>query len=628
MEKLNEKKLDVLRESIIRMNNLAATLCDLRPDIYSVRREDWTKRMEEIRSQIGAKQELLFIGPFSSGKSSFINALLGENILPTSNRPCTSVVTELSFVDGGGHRGRAVRKDNSLTETEVDYASLLKMVDGPTGAIGESAAYHHIELQFDITQLPYTSACLRQLCDAGVMIVDCPGYGSPYYSNEDIIEEYISKASHTFWINPVDRIGSLSDYKKLSEIRKKTTTLIPIMSKADLLTTESKREEVRESYEETIGSLFHSRDPIFCSALKYHEAMDIEKEIRRGKLPDDVRTRKEQEMNVLLGQSGLSNVFAAVIDSASEKSVTDAKVKSVYFDLDEMASQILSVAEKERSHWQRELKMAGWEDGLNLALENARKEVAIWIEGESERVGRQLDNQIKECIQGYIDACSGKVSRNELLNAVVRTLDEKFLACSRTWGEYLSKTYGEKLRIDVEGRESGVALPSWLNSSEMTEKFVDARDVVIQTIRDAGIQTVAVGGVGVALICSASVIPCFISALASVATVVGVGLVGVAAVSALPVYTRYARNKKDEQRRTLERRIDKWLGNLNMKGLVWGVLTKHSEETYKKLSAEHQKEGSDLIDKKSQCDFVIQGIESLHERLQLQFAESKRTARG
>ena len=153
MEKLNEKKMQVLINATARLNGYVADLCNIRPDIYSINNEEWAKRLADIRKQIGANQLLLFIGPFSSGKSSFINALLGEDILPTSNRPCTSVVTELSFVDdGAGHRGVAVRKDNERTETEYDYNELLKMVDGPTGAIGESAAYHHIELKFDITQ--------------------------------------------------------------------------------------------------------------------------------------------------------------------------------------------------------------------------------------------------------------------------------------------------------------------------------------------------------------------------------------------------------------------------------------------------------------------------------------------
>ena len=162
MEKLNQKKLDVLVETTAGLNRQVEDICAVRPEVFSINREEWKKQLAEIRGQIHANQMILFIGPFSSGKSSFINALLGEDILPTSNRPCTSVVTELSFVEGGGHRGVAVRKDGQATEREYDYASLLKMVDGPSGAIGESAAYHHIELEFDITQLQYESACLKR----------------------------------------------------------------------------------------------------------------------------------------------------------------------------------------------------------------------------------------------------------------------------------------------------------------------------------------------------------------------------------------------------------------------------------------------------------------------------------
>ena len=85
-------------------------LCDIRPELYAINREEWAHDFENVQKQIKDKQSLLFIGPFSSGKSSFINVLLGENILPTSNRPCTSVVTELTFVDGGGHRGKSSAK--------------------------------------------------------------------------------------------------------------------------------------------------------------------------------------------------------------------------------------------------------------------------------------------------------------------------------------------------------------------------------------------------------------------------------------------------------------------------------------------------------------------------------------
>ena len=625
MEKLNEKKLEVLVKSTTMLGSHVADLCCIRPEIYSIKNEEWAVALNDIRSQIHANQILLFIGPFSSGKSSFINALLGEDVLPTSNRPCTSVVTELKFVNGGGHRGHAVRKDHEKTETEYDYNDLLKMVDGPTGAIGESAAFHHIELQFDITQLPYDSACLKQLCDADVTIVDCPGYGSPYYSNEDVIEEYISKASHTFWINPVDRMGSASDFRKLSEIRKKTTTLIPIMSKADLIENESKREEVCDSYATTIATLFRSKDPIFCSAIKYRRGRDIEKEIEHRKYSGDELKSKEKEMTRLFEESGLSNVFAAVIDSASERSVTDAKVKSVYHDLDDLMTQVSMAAERELNHWQKELKHAGWSDDKNTALENARKEISIWIDGEADRVGRQLDNEIKQCIQNYVDSCNGSVSRPALLELINNAWMSRLEKCSKSWSEFFVKTYREKISVEIDSGKD-LELPAWLNSSELVSNLRDTRDVVFQTIRDSGVRTVTEGGIGGALLFSLSAIgstPLVGSALAVVAGITGGALLAVAAVGFVPVYARHAKIKKEEQRRDLENKINKWLENLNMRGLVWSILSKHNEELYQRLEKVQQKVGQELIEKKDHCETIINGIRNLRENLQVQFATSK-----
>jgi len=626
MEKISEKKLTILRNSLSSLQGYASELCAVRPELYAINREEWERDIENVRKQIGAKQVLLFIGPFSSGKSSFINALLGETILPTSNRPCTSVVTELTFVDDGGHRGRAVRKDNGTSDTEYDFASLLKMVDGPTGAIGESAAYHHIELQYDISQLEYESQCLRQLCDAGVTIVDCPGYGSPYYSNEDVIEEYIAKASHTFWINPVDRIGSVADYKRLTEIRKKTTMLIPIMSKADLISSESKKESIRDDYAETIGSLFRSKDPIFCSAIKYKRGMEIDKKIKKEKLSGGVLESAKQEMAALFEESGLSNVFAAVIDSASEKSVAESKIYSVYHDLVDLTGVIKTAAERELKNWQRELKKAGWDDTRNCALEEARDAIALWIEGESNRLGRQLDNEIKDCIQRYVASCARNINQQELQNQVVRIWTEKINGCAESWGKHIADTYHDKVKLAISGEGKDFELPAWLTSSELIAHMRDTRDVVLSSIKDAGTATVIQGGFGATLIASMGTIGAvkFIGgALAATAGVVGGALLVVAAVGFIPVYSKYSRLKKEEQRSELEKRINKWLESLRMRDAIFGLLTYQNEDLFKRLEKAQQKVAEELIDKKGQCESIIHRIKDMLSTLQLQFANVK-----
>ena len=626
MERLNQKKLDVLVETTAALNRQVEDICAVRPDVFAINREEWKKHLEEIRGQIHANQMILFIGPFSSGKSSFINALLGEDILPTSNRPCTSVVTELSFVEGGGHRGRAIRKDYQPTGVEYDYAALLNMVDGPSGAIGESAAYHHIELEFDITQLQYESACLKHLCAAEVKIVDCPGYGSPYYSNDEVIEEYISKASHTFWINPVDRMGSGSDYKRLSEIRKKTTTLIPVMSKSDLIDSESKREEICESYSETIGALFRSREPIFCSAVKYREGQEIEKKIRKEKLTGDALKQCENERDVLYGESGLSNVCSAVIDSASERSVTDAKVNSVCHDLKDLVDRVRSVSDREFRRWQKELKDAGFDEGRNAALEDARKDVELWIEGEADRVGRRLDNMLRECVQTEVDSCSGNVNRQLLLEKVIGVWKDGIAQNVEKWGIRIASCYNDKLQLRFDGEDKDFKLPVWLNASELVAQMGATRDVVIETIKDSGLQTLIQGGVGFSLLLSTSAIATikFVGGtLAGVAGVVGGGLVALAAISAIPIYAKHKKAKDQERRRELELKINKWLGELNMGESIRGLLMQQNDMVFKKLEKEQQKVGEGLLERKNMCENVLRNLERIRETLSIQFANVK-----
>ncbi len=626
MEKIDDLKLRVLREKIVSLSHCTAELCDIRPDIYEINRGEWKNKLDYAKEQIGANQMLMFIGPFSSGKSSFINALLGEDILPTNNRPCTSVVTELKFIDGGGHSGFAVRKDGQESDTEYDFGNLLRMVDGPTGAIGESAAYHHIELRYDISQSE--SQCLRQLYEAEVTIVDCPGYGSPYYSNDEIIEEYISKASHTVWINPVDRMGSVSDYKKLSEVRKKTTMLIPIVSKADLIDSESKMESIRDDYTETIGTLFRSKEPIFCSAIKYRKAMEIAKSLtKKDALTEEERNKTYEEMERLFRESGLSNVFAAVIDSSSEKSVVSSKVISVFHDIVEVITEVKKTAERELTHWRRELRAKGWDDSRNQGLEDARDLVSHWIEGESERIGKQLDSEIRDAIQGYMDTNSKRTNINadELQRIVTNIWEDKIQKNSRIWGERIKGEYKDKGRLSISPEDKIFNLPTSLTEKDPTQSMRDARDVIIESIHDAGMSTTMQGGIGAMMLTASvsSTTAWLTGGLAVACGVVGGALVAVAAMGLIPVYTKYSKLKKDDNRRQREKLINSWLETLHMREVIFKLLSDQNETLFSRLEKEQQRGAEELIDNKDRCESILRRISEMEESLKTQFVSIK-----
>ena len=409
LKESDKKKLEALKDSTWKINTEMLKLTNIREDIHLINKEKWTEQINKIKDDLGAKQTMLFIGPFSSGKSSFINAILGEQILPTNSHPCTSVATELRFKnDGTGHSGKAVKKDGTESENVYNFEDLIKMVDGPTGAIGQCASFHHIELNYDISQLKNENENLKLLCAAGVTIIDCPGYESPYACSEDIINEYISRATHTFWMNPVDQFGGSFEINKIKAIRAKTTTLIPVFTKADLKPDEEERNELRELYSETIGGLFRQKEPIFTSAKKWCEGVELAKE-----------NGDTEKVDKLFLESGINQFLTAMVDATGNKEVTAAKVSSCRTQIDELIKELLQSTEREKNYWKEKLEEIGWDEKRNVALNDIKREADEWINNEANRLGGKINAHIEDAVVSYICDAGEKVSVDELQKKVI-----------------------------------------------------------------------------------------------------------------------------------------------------------------------------------------------------------------
>ncbi|MGO9687612.1 MAG: dynamin family protein, partial [Syntrophobacteraceae bacterium] len=73
-------------------------LCGIVAQLDATVRDITSKSLGETRTKLEEEAfNLVVLGQFKRGKSTFINALLGENILPTAIVPLTSVVTILRY---------------------------------------------------------------------------------------------------------------------------------------------------------------------------------------------------------------------------------------------------------------------------------------------------------------------------------------------------------------------------------------------------------------------------------------------------------------------------------------------------------------------------------------------------
>lgn len=141
--------------------------------------------------------DIVVCGEVKKGKSSFINAVIGEDILPTNTKVATSQVfriinkTEKRFflVFTNGDRKEISQEELSRYGSQVD-------ADAEGDPMFASHALDFIEIWYPIEFLP------KQIA-----IVDTPGIGALYAAHERITRQYLQKASAVVFIvdpqNPI-----------------------------------------------------------------------------------------------------------------------------------------------------------------------------------------------------------------------------------------------------------------------------------------------------------------------------------------------------------------------------------------------------------------------------------------
>ncbi len=182
--------------------------------------------LEKLRQ---GRFHLVVLGAFKRGKSTLINALLGESILPTAIVPLTSVVTILSFgpelkiqvrfLDGGS-------RDISQPEL-IDFIT-------EKGNPGNRKGVREVEIT-------YPSDYLRD----GVCIIDTPGVGSIYSHNTEVAYNYLPQVDAAIFVVTVDPPLSAAEHEFLRDIREYVHKLFFILNKIDYV-AEPERQEALE----------------------------------------------------------------------------------------------------------------------------------------------------------------------------------------------------------------------------------------------------------------------------------------------------------------------------------------------------------------------------------------------
>jgi small GTP-binding protein len=183
---------------------------------------------------------LVIVGEFNSGKSAFINALLGSEVTEEGVTPTTDRITVLRYGEFRTERGRR--------------ASVLEKF--------------------------YPNEFLRE-----VSIVDTPGTNAIIREHEELSRGFVPRSDLVLFITSADRPLSESERGYLELIRDWGKKILIIVNKVDLLRDEESAAKIRTFVQDGIRSMLDLTPPIFfVSALLAAKAKAASSDIERKAL--------------------------------------------------------------------------------------------------------------------------------------------------------------------------------------------------------------------------------------------------------------------------------------------------------------------------------------------------------
>jgi len=198
------------------------------------------RRLREAREQLEGLFLLVVAGEFNSGKSSFINALLGERVLPEGVTPTTDRITVLRH------------GDTPAEEKREDF----------------------------LLELTHPSPLLRE-----ISIVDTPGTNAIIRRHEELTRDYVPRSDLVLFVTSADRPFTESERTFLEQIREWGKKIVLVVNKIDILQDEAEREEVSGFVRENGATLLGQAPEVFpVSARQALRARESEEDGARAAL--------------------------------------------------------------------------------------------------------------------------------------------------------------------------------------------------------------------------------------------------------------------------------------------------------------------------------------------------------
>lgn len=406
--------------------------------------EEQLSRATELRERLRRRELVIsVIGQFKRGKSSLLNALLNEDLLPVGIVPLTTAVTEIRRSDSF----RAVVRFASGTVREIgrgelpDYISEQKNPQNQKGVAVVKLWTEHG---------PF---------GPGFTLVDTPGVGSVHQHNTETSYAYVEKSDAVLFLLSVDSPVSAMERDFLLKAREHAAKFYFAVNKTDTISEENLEEFLsycRSVLSEAIG-LEVTLYPLSAKTGKGVSFL-------AKKLAGDLRASHDELLTV-----SASIKLKALIEQARAKLALYLKAAAI--PAGELKMKLIQIREKQAElmalsdevHILTKQQTERLVERIGERLDMKITEMRPHLEGEAERIyedlkalpSRQFEPQLLSRLEGVIDDQlamlnnEGLVMLDEGYAAIVQALNEKASVTARFVSGLVKEQFGLNYPIAV-----------------------------------------------------------------------------------------------------------------------------------------------------------------------------------
>ena len=518
---LSQQQHALLTEELALLERLGALL-----DEYPATAED-RAAVDQAAEQLSELFLLVIVGEFNAGKSAFINALIGAEVMPEGVLPTTAVINLLRFAE---------------TKTET-------MLPGGVIARGFPADFL-----------------------ADITVVDTPGTNAIIREHETLTERFVPRADLVLFVTSADRPFTESEREFMAEIREWGKKIVIIVNKVDLLRDTASVDQVTGFVQDNVQRLLGFAPEVFpVSALLAQQAKALGE-------------RNPQERDRLWTASRFEALETYIFGTLDEEgrirlkilnplgiaeNVTDRYLKATADRLRILADDVVTIENIERQLAVYQDDMRGQFKYHLTRIENIIHKMNArgdeFFE-ETIRVGRIFDLINTDKIRGLFERAVVSDTEHRIDEAIDELIDWMVEQDLRTWqavNEYIDRRRLTKYEDEMIGEVGGQFRYDRRNLLESVSKRareeVDRYDPEAEahelslSVRNAvaSVALVEAGavGLGALVVAAASTVAVDITGILAASVVAGIGLF------VLPARRRKARADFRQRSAELEERL-------------------------------------------------------------------------